>query len=291
MTRETLTKAIRIGIKRGGSPDQIADAIETALELELADASPVDSQPEAPPARTPLSPPPSPASIVPAPPEEPIVHRRAEPIALDKPQPVELRKGLIVLAEEGDIDKEIAAMAKPAAPVRIRSLSTASQRSPQMRMQDAVQFWTEHAPEFLDVMADGRDKPVRLERNIAALPCTGGQASKTGDLVRLSYKHPNVGAEMEVFHGVTVSEMRAGINVDAVMGKIIADAKKMYRPRPVSIEPVKPVPVPLTYNVNNGRVDERGIQEGAPADQDRFAAVVRSGKAAVEEMVKEIKKS
>jgi hypothetical protein len=96
---------------------------------------------------------------------------------------------------------------------------------------------------------------------------------------------------MEVFHGVTVSEMRAGINIDSVIGKIITDAKKMYRPRPAAITPIQPPPADLSYTVTNGKVDSRGIQEGSPADQDRFAAVARSGKAAVDKLVEDIKKS
>lgn len=272
MTRETLIKAIRIGQKRGGAPDQIADAIETALELELGDSSPVDSEPSTSPAKAPLSPPPSPDSIVPAPPEELTIRKLGDPVQVRKPLPVELRPGLIVLADEGDIDKEIAAQAKPVAPVRIRSLSPSAQRNPKMRMQDAVQFWTTNAPLTLEVMIDGREKPVMLERSVAALPGTKGN-----DFVKVSYKHPAVGDEMEVSHAVAVSDMERGININRVFERIIEDAKKMYRPRPRSIEPVKPAPVPLTYTVNNGKVDGRGIQEGAPEDQDRFAAAVRSG--------------
>jgi hypothetical protein len=276
VTRDTLLKAIKAGQKRGASPESIADAIELALEMESDGDAEVHeiTYPllDIGPRTEPL--PPNPSSVVvgvTAPPEPP-------------PIPKSTPSGLVLASSDRDIDRELERSKKPAP---IRSLF-APTRAPGMRLQEAVQFWTDNAPETLDIIPEGLDQAITLERNIQSLPGMAIKGKRSSDFVKLSYKHPNAQDVFEVSYPVAVADMGDTLDIMAVIEKLKADAAKVYKPRPRS-PVVKMPPLPdLRYDASPGNRDGRGMDEGTPEDQDRYAAAAKQGKEAVAALAKNI---
>jgi hypothetical protein len=281
MTREKLIAVIKVGIKRGGTPENIADAIELALEME--DPAAHDPAPESDPDPAEIGIPVSsesvvsaPASIVPGMVDAETARQVVEDVKDSTPR--------ITLASESDL-KRITEK-KPFGPVRIRSLSPMSPSATRMKLEDAVQFWVDKAPETISIIPEGRKEPIVLERSVMALPGFKDprSRSKTDDFVKLAYKHPMVEAGFEVQYPVNVSDMERGIDVESILDDLKAKARIMYKPRPRTIEPRRPTPEALRLET------AIGTTEGTPEDQDRMAAAARSGKGAVASMSDQIRK-
>lgn len=273
MTREKLLAAIRLGIKRGsGNPEQIADSIEMAFELEGFDGE-IPAHPTHPEEEPEIGVPVNTAAV-----ETNIPESAPEVI----PPPPAAGPSLVTLATERDMEAATRPQLKPA---RIRSLSPLGPARARMKLEDAVQFWMDNAPERISVVVEGRAEPVILEKSVAGLPGhkAPGSSKKSDDFVKLSYKHPAVDSSFEVQYPVPVSEMERGLNVDVILEDLKAKARIIYKPRPKSIEPRRPTPEAL-------RIETAiGTTEGTPDDQDRMAAAARSGKVAVEQLSKQIR--
>lgn len=256
MTRKTLLAAIRVGIKRGGSPDLIADAIETALEIEASSGSdevaePVASRP-APTETLPVA-----EGVI-----EPVTDLRAVPNPVNAPPP-----SMVIVVGEDDMKREIENRAQQ--PLRMRSLDQSATRK-SYTIEEGIRFWEENSPLTIKVHPEGREEPVVLERNIRAMPGMATRGMKPVHMVKICYKHPAVEDAMEVSFASATNDIGPDLKIKDVMEKIHADAMVMYRPRVAKIAPHRPPSI--------GWGDfAGGVNEGTPAEQDAIQAAVNSG--------------
>jgi hypothetical protein len=284
MTREKLLSAIRVGLKRG-TPESIADAIEMALELEMAPAPEETAQPHGTAEDRPLAPPVNPEAM------------KEKAVSEEVPYDIRGRAPMVTLATEDDMKKAVE-IPKGRTPIRIRSLlqGSTARKSGGLNIQQAISLLQSRCPEVLRIVADGRDQEYALERNVNFLPGIAAGRGKPIDMVKVSYKHPAVEDKMEVSRSMVVGDMTEDFDPGQILEEIAEEARHMYRPRPANIVPRQPPPPDLSYHIaQNGRVDPRdagrGLDDGTPQDQDVIAHAAKSGPQAVAALSDQIRKS
>lgn len=282
-TRDKLIDAIRTGQVAGGSPEEIADAIAEAIKRER-----IGYNPPPPPVETSI--PVNPNAVLAAsavtdtPPQaEPMLPPR-EPAA-EAPTPAPPGPTLVLVSTDADANREIQqrrtiqTTAPPKGPMRLRSLSKTGTAFRRFTLESAIQFWTDNIPKHLTITPKGRSKVITLDRNIQALPGMGKPGPRGIEhFVKIIFKHPDVGHEMEVQFMVSTYDMADGITTDQIMTKIKEQAEHTYRPRQPVLEPVAPQPNFLgTMNISGGiGLTERDVGD-TPEFQERLARGVETG--------------
>lgn len=253
-TREQLLEAIIAGQIAGGSPDLIADSIESKIrETRTAGKLP------APVTRsiTPVH-----ESLV-SPVDTPAPEAPATPAPVPAPPPQ------VRLATETDIPKAAAASQFTGrAPVRLRSLAGGTGAGP-MKMPEAIKYCEAAFPLSIDILPDGGERLMRLHRNIMATGALVKGVGSNDDYVKIIYKH-NDYEDLIVQQLVSTSELGKTMMPEAVLSKILADAPKIYRVRARELPGVKPPVNPMTVDAGNG------LRGSAANDTPEFDEQVRN---------------
>lgn len=214
-------RAIRVGLKMsaGGTIEEQVEAIVVAMEIAMELNSP--NGPVGAAVSAALPPPPQVAAheVSPYAPEKiwdvtdgigefgRARGRSSTPPTPAKPSPI---------AEEGEIS---------------RSSGTRIEMLPAYRQEPGplVGILNNTFPPYLDVLAEGRERPVRMFRNIKFSHGVG---------VSVCYEHPGLGAEYELreFLDFSVPEYWSG----DVEKRLLQHGRRLLRPRPVTLTSATP---------------------------------------------------
>jgi hypothetical protein len=136
---------------------------------------------------------------------------------------------------------------KEVKPIRLDSVKSQKEQELPEDVWDVQSLRNEVArlsPETIEWDVPGSGAHIMLERNVICAPAMKG--------VRLVYKHPNFGSDMEVSEDFFTYQEDIEALVGPAMDRIIAAAQKMYRPRPREMAPSAPVKTGnVSFDSNN----------------------------------------
>jgi len=231
MNRETILKAVKLGLRRsqGKSLDDVAESVVTSMEIAMEMAAEETAER---PLDFPM------VSVNP-----PVPPQAVHPVGPDG-------GGLIDTVSESY-------NANPAP--EMRSLRRSAQP---ISLEKLLEVLHSHAPESIEITVTHPERGpriVRLTRNVIADPIAKG--------ARLVYKHPDLSDEMAV---TTVFNAEGDPpDLAAAMADIRRRAEKLYAPRPRYIEPAPPPSSGIDFPVMDPSRIKEAQAEAATAPDAR----------------------
>lgn len=244
MTRLTLQRAIRVGLKQArgqdenGHVDAITTAIEVALAMESESGGPAPAFPDEPVDF------PMPGVEIRAPERSDSAALPASPSVTEAPP----QGNLIVTPQQAKQE----ASAPPRPQGRVLRAPEADDPDPEKRkweiahLIDQLHKTTPSEIAFIVKVPDRGDVPITVKRNVMA-----GQGFGAA---KVSYKHPDAGDNLEVSQTVFIDDVE--IDVDELIYKIRESLRHAYRPRPKQLQSSTPVRFgELSFDSNAPHVD------------------------------------